>query len=197
MVHNTIDKHFKMFSGSADPEVLRRMIQNLFDSEWRTSGVYELESKYKKCVKSFIDFEIFRQAHWKEYKPTQTEYRFKYELDGFKYSGIVDLWGEEDSIMIDWKTSKDTKLNVSHLRQAEIYRRSKPNVKTVIFVCLGSGSILTAPAMPPTWLTEQTQVFADAIKSGVFERKRQWCRSCEEVWACEFNDVYLWGDHPW
>ena len=198
LVHDTIDKYYKMLDEVPNPNRAKILIQNLFEEKWRTGGIYELKAKYEKCLANYINFEIFRLETWKSYLPTKTEYRFKYKNGEFNYSGIIDFYSEVDGTMVDWKTSSDTQLTATHLRQAEIFRRAIPGMQTVIFVCLGSGSILTAPPMPDGWILEETRKFRDTVLTGKYLKKRNpWCTNCEEMWSCEFSDVKLWDDQIW
>jgi len=200
LMHDVIDKYYKALNGKTpeNEDVMIKMIKTLFTNRWRTSGVYELEKKYKTCLKNFINFEIHRLNTWEEYLPSRSEKHFKYVLGQYRFSGIIDFFNEKVGTMIDWKSSVATELHVTNIRQSEIYRRAIPEIKNVLFVNLGSGAIITAPKMPEDWLLKQVDEMREVIESSKYRKKyNKYCTNCPEMWTCEFLDTKLWDDLMW
>ena len=194
MIHNIIADYYERIDNKSLTEhEIRRLIVDSFKKGYVKIAEYKSSnSKMKRILKHFTEFELKRLRTWKQFKPTFVEKR----LEAAPFVGKVDAYWRDEGIVIDWKTGNYSVMTTELMRQGTIYKllleAYNYPVKKVIFAFLDKNKFLEMPITTKGWIENEIKKMVDMIKSGRFPgRHDKLCGRCEFQLACLFGDIHL------
>jgi hypothetical protein len=135
---------------------------------------------------------------WRKYHPTFVELRLEKSLfDGLPpFVGVVDFYGAEDGVVIDWKTTGEA-FGMHYSIQGKVYKMLLEaygyRVEKVYFFSLETGQLLPAPNVSDGWIRKVAESMVESVRMGYFPaRKGHLCDFCEFRVDCEFSDFCIW-----
>lgn len=189
-VHSSILEYFTTIPRPITDKVIDKHARSVLK---RVTVPRGKEQRHKKITSNFVLFEQKRLRTWKQYMPTMVEK----VLDVPDMQCIIDFYGEPDTTIIDWKTSKVGKIGDYEKIQGSVMKRILElvgkNVQRVQFVFLTTGQVLDLPSITWGWTQAKIDAVNAAVKSGMYPARGRFCNNCEQILRCQYRKECIWS----
>ncbi|MBU2613798.1 PD-(D/E)XK nuclease family protein [Patescibacteria group bacterium] len=192
-VHKVIGSYFSRISDNPTDDEIDYQIDETFQEELSLKDG-RFNQKLQRIISNFKAFEKERRKKWKVYRPVFVERKVVYK----PFKGVVDFYGLNDGVVIDWKTGGSAELYDSEIRQGNVYKFLLENnsypVKKILFCFLDLGRALEVPMTTVGWVMKEYNNMVDMVRHNQFpKRESKLCEQwCPYILDCQFCKMCLW-----
>lgn len=192
-IHKSIREYFKVIGRKPTPEQIRKIFTTCFEQEWEKYSLGSLRKRALRICDNFIKFEIMRLQTWKTYLPTLVEEK----RTNATYATRIDFYSEPERTLIDWKTGNKRDIDDNDTRQGKVMELVLKHhgypVEKILFVALYPNRVFEVPQIGDGFVENERQKMQESISSNYFPKHERFCRWCDVVLECQFEDVCLWS----